>query len=59
MLRLYDPLHWRRRAEEMREIANSLGPLDRAKQAMLRIAEEYDRLADRAKERMNGRDQAV
>jgi hypothetical protein len=43
----------------MREIANNLGPLDRAKDAMLRIAEEYERLAARAAERLNGRDHAV
>jgi hypothetical protein len=40
MSSLYDAQHWRRRAEEMR-----------------RIAEEYERLAVRALERMNGKDQ--
>jgi hypothetical protein len=56
--RLYDAEHWRRRAEEMRRIAYDMGPLDRAKDAMLLIAEQYDRLAVRAAERMNGKDGA-
>ena len=50
---LYDAQHWRKRADEMREIANSLGPLEGAKRAILQIAEEYDRLAERAADRMN------
>jgi hypothetical protein len=57
MSSLYDAQHWRRRAEAMRAIANDMGPLDRAKDAMLRIADEYDRLAVRAAERLNGKDQ--
>jgi hypothetical protein len=32
-----------------------MSSLDRAKKAMLQIAEEYDRLAVRAAERMNGK----
>jgi hypothetical protein len=55
MSRLYDAEHRRRRAEEMRRIANDMGPLNRAKDAMLLIADEYDRLAIRAAERMNGK----
>ena len=58
MSRLYDAQHWLDRAHEMREIAKSLGPLERAKEAMLRIAEEYDRRAARAAKRINGKDQA-
>jgi hypothetical protein len=55
MSSLYDAQHWRRRAEEMRAIANGMDPLDRTKAVMLGIAEEYDRLAVRAAERMNGK----
>jgi hypothetical protein len=57
MSSLYDEQHWRRRAEEMRNIANGMGPLERAKDVMLRIAEEYDRLAVRAADRMGGKSQ--
>jgi hypothetical protein len=44
--------HWRRRAGEMRSIAEQLGVLARAKTAMLRVAEEYDRLAAVAERRL-------
>ena len=53
---LYDDLHWRRRAEEMRRIASRMGPLERARDALLRIAEEYDLLAIRAAERTDRKD---
>jgi hypothetical protein len=45
-----DPKHWRSRAEETRAIARDLDD-PQAKWAMERIAEEYDRLAERAEER--------
>ena len=47
---LDDPQHWRDRAEEARlQAADMHG--DDARQQMLRIAEGYDKLAQRAKER--------
>lgn len=42
----YDARHWRRRAEEMRTLASTVKG-DGARDAMLRIAEHYDRLAAR------------
>ena len=48
-----DPEHWRQRAQEMRDLAAEVNdPL--FKQTMLRIAEDYDRLATRAEERARG-----
>ncbi len=45
---MLDAEHWRKRAEEMRRIAEDLQVLPLAKASVLRNAEEYDRLAARA-----------
>jgi predicted Rossmann-fold nucleotide-binding protein len=47
---LNDPKHWRDRAEEARTMAERMMD-DYAKEAMMRIADEYDRLADQAEQR--------
>jgi hypothetical protein len=47
---IYDPGHWQRRAEEAREVADSLKDPE-ARKSMLKIANEYERLAQRARER--------
>jgi hypothetical protein len=52
-----DPEHWRKRAQEMRDLAAEIkDPL--SKQTMLRIAEDYDRLAKRAEGRLSGSPQS-
>lgn len=48
-----DPSHWRARAQEMRGLAAMADDLD-ARASMLAIAEEYERLAQRAEQRSNG-----
>ena len=45
-----NPQHWRARAEEARTVAESLGDLN-CKRMMLEVAEDYERLAQRAEER--------
>jgi len=46
-----DPEHWQERADEARATASYVEILE-VKAAMLRIADEYDRLARLAKERL-------
>jgi len=48
-----DPEHWRRRAEEARTIAEQMSDSP-SKEAMLRIAKDYERLAERAAQRAKG-----
>ena len=42
-----DPEHWRERAKGARKFAEQMTD-DATKQAMLRIAEDYEKLAERA-----------
>ena len=49
---MLDAEHFRKRAAQMRRIADGLGVLALAKASMLRTAEEYDRLAARAERRL-------
>jgi hypothetical protein len=48
-----DPSHWIKRACEMRQLALLAGDSG-AKAAMLQVAHEYERLADRAEKRATG-----
>jgi len=48
-----DPKHWRERADEMRALADQVHETD-AKEIMLRLAADYEKLARRAAQRANG-----
>jgi hypothetical protein len=48
-----DPTHWRDRARELRALAKDIEDQS-AKETMLRIATEYDGLAERAEWRTRG-----
>jgi len=48
-----EPDHWRARAEEARNLANQMHDSE-SKDAMLRIAQDYERLAKRAEHRAAG-----
>ena len=42
----HDPAHWRQRADEMRAAAKEMTDVE-AKETLLKIATDYDRLAER------------
>ncbi len=48
-----DPEHWQHRAQEARSIAEQMSDSP-SKEAMLRIAHDYERLAERAEQRAKG-----
>ena len=52
-----DPAHWRKRADEARAMAEQMTDRD-AKQMMLGIAEDYEKLAKRAEERLKSSPQS-
>jgi hypothetical protein len=54
---LDDPEHWRSRAEEARTMAEQLSDPE-SKRTMLRIADDYERLAEHAKLRARGQSQS-
>jgi hypothetical protein len=49
-----DPKHWRDRATEARALAEQMDDPE-GKRMMLKVADDYERLAQRAKERAEGR----
>ena len=51
---LDDPQHWRDRAEEVRRVARFVSD-QRAKETILRMADEYDQLAHDAEQRAQRR----
>jgi len=51
-----DPKHWRDRAEQMRTLAEAIKD-QISREMMLRIAQDYEKLAQRAAERSRGMSQ--
>jgi hypothetical protein len=51
-----DPDHWRQRAADMRTLARDVQEVE-ARATMLRIADDYERLAERADVRTDGKAQ--
>jgi hypothetical protein len=49
-----DPKHWRERAEEARVHAEQIGDPE-SRSMMLKIAEDYEKLAKRAEQRLRDR----
>jgi hypothetical protein len=54
---LDDPEHWRQRAEEARSIADQLSDPE-SKRTILRIANDYERMAEHAEVRAKRQSQA-
>lgn len=50
----HDPAHWQKRSDEMRAAAKETTDAD-AKEALLKFAADYDRLADLALKRAHGK----
>jgi hypothetical protein len=48
-----DPDYWRNRAKERRDMAEGFKDIE-SRRTMLRIADDYDRLAARAEQRQKG-----
>jgi hypothetical protein len=48
-----DPKHWRERAEEVRTLSDQMD-YGESRRVLLRIAEDYDRLAEHAERRTTG-----
>jgi hypothetical protein len=53
-----DSKHWRDRAAEMRALADAMKEADTAA-IMLRLANDYDKLADRAEARSKGKTRSL
>src|SRR5262249_12456262 len=53
-----DPKHWRERAQEARVHPEQITDPE-SKKAMLRIAEDYEKLAKRAEERLRNSEEAL
>jgi hypothetical protein len=49
-----DPKHWRRRVEEARTLAHKITD-KKGKERMLRLAKQYEKLAERAEQRSRER----
>jgi hypothetical protein len=58
MADVLDPRHWRERAERTRDKAEQFN-MRNSRDRLLKIAEEYDRLAERAAERWEPSTQSV
>jgi hypothetical protein len=52
---MLDGEHWRKRADEMRRIADGLGILERARASILRTADEFDQQALKVEERLQAK----